>query len=259
MINNKPNAVKPLLLTLISFIGFLGCNTNESLTFEKHRFDSNLLENCNTSTCAKVEINLIQFINHSTIAMNINKELESVACSILNSNENEPEKTIEDAIRTFNLSFQQINDAFADEMPPYEATIDSELSYQNNTIISILLDSYILTGGAHGYGGVSYININPKTGERISNQRLIKNEADFSAYAEQRFRQHYNIPENESINSTGFFFENDIFALPAAIGIHTNEVILFYNPYEINSYADGPIELRLKKEEVAKYFAIAIL
>lgn len=235
------------------------CNTKESFTFEKENFTTDILLDCQTTDCASLDINLLKIIDDTPTAALINKEIEGVACAILNVGENISEPTLQKAMLQFNTSYQNISNEFPEETVPYEASIDCQLTFQCKNLISVAIDSYVFTGGAHGYGGVSYINVDVKSGKRVSNKALFKNHNKFINHAEKIFRAQNEIPENEPINSTGFFFENDTFNLPENIGFTDKEVILYYNQYEISSYAEGPIELKLNKEDVASFFAFNIL
>ena len=111
--------------------------------------------------------------------------------------------------------------------------------------------SVIFTGGAHGYGSTSFFNFDPGTGETYEHRDLFT--ADFVRFAESSFRDRYDIPEGDPINSTGFWFENDTFHLPINIGITKEKVILIYNSYEIASYADGDFRFEFPLEEVAAF------
>ncbi len=258
MINTKPNSFFKFIFFFGIFLGISSCNTKESFTFEKQNLTVDALLDCTNIDCASLDINLLKIIEDNEVSRDINKEIESVVCAILNIGESESEESLQNAVRQFNSSYQEMSEKFPEETIPYEANIDSELSFQCATIISILIDSYIFTGGAHGYGGVSFINVDAKTGKRLSNKELFKKHSEFERYAEKAFRKEKNIPENESINSTGFFFENDKFVLPENIGFTESEMILYYNPYEISSYAEGAIELKFPKEEVASFCALEI-
>ncbi len=259
MINTKPNTGIKLFIFFGILFAIQACNTEESFTFEKQNIAVEKLLNCKDDDCASLDINLLKIHDDRPVCKKINEEIEKAACSILNVGENKPQETVKAAVVQFNESYKDITAEFPDEIPPYEASITSELSFQCKNMVSVLIDSYVFTGGAHGYGGISFINIETKTGKRIANQDLFKNYSDFAQYVEKVFRSKYEILENESINSTGFFFENEKFTLPENIGVTNTDVILYYNPYEISSYAEGPIEIKIKKEDVASYFKFDIL
>ncbi|MEW7289299.1 DUF3298 and DUF4163 domain-containing protein [Aquimarina sp. 2304DJ70-9] len=259
MINTKPNTYSKIVVVLVILMGLSSCTKRESFTFEKQNFAVDQMLDCSTIDCASLEINLLKVTDDSQISSTINKEIEKVACAVLNIGENQPEGSMKQAMQEFNNSYQKISTEFPDEIVPYEATIDCELGFQSESLISVVMDSYVFTGGAHGYGGISYINIDTKTGKRIVNTDLFKNYKGFVHHAEKVFRSKHEILESESINSTGFFFENETFSLPENIGFTEKEVILFYNPYEISSYAEGAIEIKMNKDEVASFFAFEIL
>ncbi len=63
----------------------------------------------------------------------------------------------------------------------------------------------------------------------------------------------------ESINSTGFWFENDRFYLPESIGLSKTNLLLVYNQYEIASYAGGPVALKIPLEELKEYLNFNML
>ena len=93
----------------------------------------------------------------------------------------------------------------------------------------------------------------PKTGKQIGNEALFKNWNLFKVFAEAKFRAKYKIPKEQSINSTGLFFENDVFQVAQNIFFTNDGIVLHYNPYEIAAYADGSRELVLSYKEANDY------
>ena len=75
-------------------------------------------------------------------------------------------------------------------------------------------------------------------------------------YNDKKFRNQKKLSADGNINSTGFLFENDVFALPNVIGFTANEMVLVYNPYEIASYVDGQTILKFKFSEVQEYLKL---
>ena len=102
----------------------------------------------------------------------------------------------------------------------------------------------------------TFLNCNTKNGEQLSVKEIFKNENEFRDFVEKLFRKKHNISSNESINSSGFWFENDTFHLPETIGFYEEEVLILYNQYEIASYVSGPIELTIPLEDVLPFMAI---
>lgn len=259
MINTKTSSTLKLIVYIAILTGIYSCETHESFSFHKKTIAIGDIFDCENTDCALTEIFLLETISENEISKKINFQIEKAACATLNIDENIAVNSMEKAIESFNTSYLAIKKEFPDEIIPYEASINCELNFQNKSILSIRIDSYIFTGGAHGSATSQYININPKTGEIMTITALIKDIRRFSDFVESAFRKHQEIAENASINSTGLFFENDRFALPSSIGIDNSEIILFYNPYEISSYSEGPIELKIPKDQVIDYFHLNIL
>ncbi len=94
-------------------------------------------------------------------------------------------------------------------------------------------------GGAHPNTFTSLLNFDRKTGKTILLKDLIKDEKSFLAIAESEFRKNQELKPEDSFE--GYFFENGTYALPLNYAISREGLELFYNPYEVASYAQGPI------------------
>ncbi len=236
----------------------VGCTQKEPLSFEVVEIDTASMIYCDQIDCAVVQISLPSILTRHPLAQKINDGIEKSAAIILHTDASLLPISLEEAVRDFNAEFQTIQEEFPEETVPYEASIAGQVSYQNEHIISIVMDSYLFSGGAHGYNNTSFININTQTGEKIVNSNLFKDSLNFQNHVEKIFRKQYKIPEKDPINSTGFFFDQDVFVLPEAIGFTKKEIILYYNQYEISSYAEGAVELVLDKEKNAHFFNFQI-
>ena len=136
---------------------------------------------------------------------------------------------------------------------PYVAEVSVKELYRSDDHISLELSQYLFTGGAHGYGSTSFLNVDPETGEELGFNELFIDHKAFLAFAEGKFREQQKISPQQSINDHGFWFENDIFYLPNSFGFTADSIIFIYNQYDIASYADGPIELKISRKEAAPY------
>jgi len=125
--------------------------------------------------------------------------------------------------------------------------------------VSLECTLFLFTGGAHGYGGTSYLNFDLATGALIENVNLFVNYPEFEAYAETKFKEAQGIPKNDNINASGFWFENDTFYLSETIGFDQENLLIIYNSYEISSYAAGPIVLEIPLTEVAPFLDPTLL
>lgn len=229
----KLHAMKRFSILLFSIISVISCTNNQKLTFKNIEIFSN-----GCDTCAAIEINIPEAQTTSAIATRINTNITETVIETINFSEEETPLTIEDAIESFTSEYKKLATEFP-ESSKWEVTIDGTIISENKNMICVQLESYLFTGGAHGYRSTSYLNFNLRSGGKLTISDLFKDVDVFKLMAEKIFRKQENIPPEANINSTGFMFENDEFNLPETIGFSEKELILLYNQYEIASYADG--------------------
>jgi len=240
---------------LILLFLIIGCKDEVPLSFSAESFTEENFDICKTVSCPEITINYIKALGDKSISEKVDSEIKSYIITALNIGEDSipKAKTISDAASDF-IKVARLHAAdFPDMSAEYFAEINISELYYSAELVSIEMHQYLYTGGAHGSGNTFFLNIDPRTGNEIPSEALFKNSVDFAVFAENKFREANEIPSNESINSTGFSFEDDSFYLPASFGLTENSFILIYNPYEIASYAEDPIELKIPLEEVKKY------
>lgn len=137
--------------------------------------------------------------------------------------------------------------------PAWSATVDGKLVYKSSALLNIELTYYTFTGGAHGYGGKRSLLFDVETGKSIANNNLFTDEKGFKKLAEIKFRSKYKIPAKALLNTTDFMFENDVFQLPQTYFFTNDGFLLFYNVYEIASYAQGNFEVLIPYAEMKPY------
>ena len=228
----------------------IGCNQRNSLSLVTTKIEGNNCENC-----PLVIINIPKAMDNDRISDAINSSLQEEIIAELTFDEQDVIEDIADAIDSFVDGYKDIQKKHPEEMTVWEAKINAEVSYEDQQMITIKLDTYLFTGGAHGYGATRFLNFNKNKGTEIEGWELFIDKEDFKRFAENKFRKQEKIPQDMSINSTGYMFEKDSFYLPENIGFTQEGVKLLYNQYEVASYADGPIELILPYKEVNKYLS----
>lgn len=245
------------LLVLIAII-FVSCENEKNIEISSQSFTERELSICENSPCPEVTINYVEVFGNEKTAEKINKKLNDfIFKSLLMGEDTIPTaKTIPEAatafIETYNADLAQ----FPDMAGEYFAEISVNEIYTTPEHICFELRSYLYSGGAHGYGSTSFLNINPKTGEELPRKKLFKNKRELTDFAEQKFREQQKITKDESINATGYWFDDEKFYLPESAGFTQDSLIFIYNQYDIASYADGPIELKIAMKEVEPFLSI---
>ncbi|NKI26485.1 DUF3298 and DUF4163 domain-containing protein [Arenibacter sp. 6A1] len=232
---------------------FLSCTNQDKLVFEPLEFKEASCDNC-----PKVTVQIPKALENHALASIINNTLREEVISMLSYDDEFEPTTIEEAIRSFNNGYSDMKKLYAEEPVGWEAIIDGTVTYEDDTIITIKLNSYSFTGGAHGYTSTQFFNFDKKNNIEVNTLDFIDDLDQFRLYAEIKFREQEKIPSDKSINTTGFMFENNLFYLPENIGFTKEGLQLYYEQYEVASYADGPILLNLPFQEIQPYLSLKI-
>ncbi|KAA2219476.1 DUF3298 and DUF4163 domain-containing protein [Maribacter flavus] len=243
--------MKRLLSLFLFSLIFMGCKNDNSLVFEPSNFGN---EPC--ANCASVSISIPKAIGNKKLDETINTALREEIIFILKYDDAVDAGSIDMAIKSFQNEFAKLKEKFPEESTQWEASINGEVSFENERMLTIRLDYYLFTGGAHGYGSTRFLNFDKTKATELNNEELFKDILDFEGYAEAKFREQEGISSTASINSTGFMFEEDMFYLPENMGFTNEGLQLFYEQYEVASYADGPIILTFPFEEIQKFLTL---
>ncbi|WP_083961585.1 DUF3298 and DUF4163 domain-containing protein [Salinimicrobium terrae] len=255
------NIVRLLMLVII----FTGCKKDKeeqekepkpiSLNFQKESLVKKAGENCDTAAydCSIIALDVIRAADVPGVSEKINSHLDEHIIKLISTQENSGITSLEELSEKFLSDYREAAKNFSEE-PPWEAYVDEKVYLQSDSLVSIGITTEIFTGGAHGYKTLTFLNFDPTSGKILFKNDIF--EDDFISFVEQRFRQEQEIPENENINSTGFWFENETFSLPENVGFSEEKVVLVYNSYEIAPYAAGDIVMEIPLEEVRPFIRI---
>lgn len=246
------NKIIPLLLVVLLASS---CSFDKPLTFENKNYSTDDFEECSSKKCPIIDVAILKTTNDDEKSVLVDETIKKhIIDLIVSARENNDNiATIEEALRTFISDFRKYETEFGNDFLSYDVDIYMSVSYQSEQFVSLEINYYLFTGGAHGYSGINFLNFNAQTGEKMTRSDLFADMEAVLAYAEKKFREIYKIPEDRNINATGFWFEKDTFHFPENIGFTESEMILHYNQYEIASYAEGPITLSIPKLEIAQF------
>ncbi len=112
------------------------------------------------------------------------------------------------------------------------------------------------TGGAHGNTSVHYANFDLFSRKLITKADLINPVlmARFTYIGSTIFRKLEGLSPSQSLED--YFFENQKFSLNNNFLIDKKGLLFYYNPYEIRSYAEGPMNLFIPYSSIANLLKI---
>ena len=198
---------------------------------------------------AVIELNIPKAEGNTEQSKAINKVIENHIANMLVFLE-EPSDTLQlnYAINKFDSEFKRFKEEFEESAMVWDASFDGEVTYQSSELISIAINSYVNSGGAHGNSNVTFFNFDT-SGKLLSFNDLLTNNSELTTKVKSYFDE-----ETEG-NTTSYFFGEE-FHLPANIGFNDEGVIFFYNVYEIASYADGVTEFTIPFEEIESFLKL---
>ncbi len=255
---------RKVLCLLLLVIVFSSCKKDKeeekeetpvSLRFEKESLVKKAGENCDTADydCSIIALDVVRAAGASEVSKKINRNLDEHIIRLISSQENPAILTLEELSEKFLADYREAAENFSEE-PPWEAYVDEKVYLLSDSLVSIGITTEIFSGGAHGYKTLTFLNFDPTSGKILSKKDIF--EKDFISFVEEKFRQEQGIPEDENINSTGFWFKNETFNLPENIGFSNDKVVMVYNSYEIAPYAAGDIVMEIPLEEVRPFIRI---
>ncbi len=124
-----------------------------------------------------------------------------------------------------------------------DITVRIEPQFAGTQTLSLSLFSDSYTGGAHPVSSLIYVNYDIFSRKIIKLSDLINPSmmSRLTYTASTIFRKQEGLSPTESLEN--YFFENQKFSLNTNFLITKKGLLFFYNPYEIRSYAEGPMEL----------------
>jgi hypothetical protein len=184
-----------------------------------------------------------------TINLNIEK-------GIVNTFSDATKKTnLKVILADFNKEYLDFKKDFSDASESvWELHIETEKTYQSEDVITIAISTYEFKGGAHGNDKIKFLNLNAKTGEKLTQKDIIENINDFKTLGKKHFIKSLKI-EDDNLRMEDFFFGKP-FQLPENIGFSDDGLVLLYNVYEVASFDQGYTEFVIPFEEVASYLKL---
>lgn len=128
-------------------------------------------------------------------------------------------------------------------MYTYDYQVSYEVKFNENNLISIVMNDYMYTGGAHGTTIVTSYNFNILTGQQLFVGDIAKNQTNLNKIKQYAInelsKRNYGLNEElkniEINNSRPFYFIQ-------------NGIILMFQEYEVAPYAAGRPEVKIPIE-----------
>lgn len=160
--------------------------------------------------------------------------------------EDDDEITLDNAINGFIEMHQEVVTDMPDLPSQYEVEVRDTLLFQDEKYLTLRLDGYSFTGGAHPNAFASIGTFDLETGELLELGDLVEDLEKLEVLAEEHFRK-----ERADVFEEGFDFDEGWpFALTENVGLTTEGLFFCYVPYEVTPYVLGFTEFVIPFEKI---------
>lgn len=127
-----------------------------------------------------------------------------------------------------------------------------EIDATRNGFATLLNNSSMYQGGAHGSHGIGNYHFDKTTGKELHLKDFFKQEKGFILIAEAAFRKEVGISSTATFEEADFWFENGFFC-PDNFIFTKDGVTFYYNQYEVAPYSFGTISFSLSMRQIKPY------
>lgn len=211
--------------------------------------DSLNRETCVGENCAKLKLSW-PVASGPEASDKINEAIRGQMASLIQTGENSA-APLDTLIQDYFKSFEDFKAEFPDSFGGWEIEAEGQVSYESDSTLSIYFTQFSFLGGAHPNSSVSFLNFDTRSGEALSDDRVILDEPAFFKLTEKKFREFHQVTEGMSLEDDGrFFLPETGFFLANAKGFKDGKFWVIYQPYEIGPYVMGYTELEFSAEEL---------
>jgi len=211
--------LRKALLLIICFSIFWSCEKEQPITFSETIISP--------QTKSIIEVVYPKLQETSSRDKKINSTLSrEISKSIQFGDTLNPKLSIQEAIALFDKDYLTFINDYPDSQMQWSTTVDSEVIYHSPEILSVGINTYMNTGGAHGNSYIKLLNFNTVTGDVLDKTSIITDTLALSKIAKQYFLKE---TEAEEVNGKfKYFFWDKDFHLPEEIGFNDEGLLLLY-------------------------------
>ena len=130
--------------------------------------------------------------------------------------------------------------------------VSGEVLRNDSSFLVVRIQTEAYTGGAHGNYSLQFLNFNPVTGDvvKLSDLFAADYEETLNKLALRSFQDARNIPAGADLAAEGFSFADDRYYNPDNFAILKDQMLFYFNNYEIAPYSAGPTTIAIQLEEL---------
>jgi hypothetical protein len=154
----------------------------------------------------------------------------------------DPQRLLARAAEAFAAPFKAFRKDFPDSAPGWEDNRKLSVTFQRSGILTLTLDQFYFSGGAHPNGGLLHRVLDTRSGDDLVVMSIFKRgvESRLTTLIKREIRKKWKLPAGASLDKQGFW-ENQI--KPENVYVSSSGVGFTYNAYDIAPYVMGPTDI----------------
>ncbi|MFN4082343.1 MAG: DUF3298 domain-containing protein [Bacteroidia bacterium] len=178
--------------------------------------------------------------------LKLSDSLNTFIQTFLGLNQNDKSISIKQEFKNFVLNNADIANTNNenDYKTVFENTGSMQVYYISKEYVCLKFDFYEYSGGAHGMYGSLFFNFD-KSGKMLHLKDIVMNNKKLIECGEKYFRMNQGLSHDENIENAGYWFTDNKFHLNENVALLGDSLEFCFNPYEIASYAQGQIFIKL--------------
>ncbi|GJQ62449.1 MAG: hypothetical protein SCALA702_15020 [Melioribacteraceae bacterium] len=168
--------------------------------------------------------------------------------------ENDVYSKPQDMIDTVFEAYRSLVEEFPDYRMGWSFKRDAKVVYKSKNVITFDFTEEQFTGGAHPIIKKVFLSFDTKRASEISLDDIVDTSSVFfMELAEAKFREFQGIAPDADLLAEDFFvYEAGRFSLSESFGIIGEDLIFYYNPYDISPYYKGSAKFMINKKDLGK-------
>lgn len=242
-----------LFLLTLTFPFF---NCTQKIVFERKQYNSSYPSKLTSDyNSANIKMEVVEAKNSDSINKIIFENIKEISSFI--DNKKVTIKNYNDLAKSFIASYKDVkNQVPNDKLRSWEYHIESNVDYETEEFVNIVINYYTSYGNIEGFGEKRSLIFDKISGNQLKRDDVFVNIPRLTQLVDIKFRAKYKILPHKSYNDQGFCMENNRFKLADNFIFNLDGITFFYNLNEIAPYERGHFEVFLSYDELDSFLKL---
>lgn len=245
-----------IIILFLVTLAFPFFNCTQKIVFERKQYNSSYPSKLTSDyNSANIKMEVVEAKNSDSINKIIFENIKEISSFI--DNKKVTINNYNDLAKSFIASYKDVkNQVPNDKLRSWEYHIESNVDYETEEFVNIVINYYTSYGNIEGFGEKRSLIFDKISGNQLKRDDVFVNISRLTQLVDIKFRAKYKILPYKSYNDQGFCMENNRFKLPDNFIFNLDGITFFYNLNEIAPYERGHFEVFLSYDELDPFLKL---